>query len=229
MELVLVGSGPWKRVVQPWSWGNGTRLWNDVTDSLFFWEHKKTLHRHIMTYSNMGCRETAYFTWGDRQRGLQKVEGKNNSTEHDMYDFAWHSLKSQSFWTLSNAFKTGAAVLRCGCSARILELVTLTAKQHLYKDFYNILLVFSRISGFLVFFVCFSPGSDLWNTDFNQIFGGLARLAWSWATCSAHCCEQTRTTDLICEWPWWIMRQGSIICAPDRMTWLEVGQRHPWH
>ena len=26
MELVLVGFGPWKRVVQPWSWGNGTRL-----------------------------------------------------------------------------------------------------------------------------------------------------------------------------------------------------------
>lgn len=133
----------------------------------FFGNTKKTLHRHIQNYSNMGFRETAYFTWGDRQWSLQKVEGKNNSTEHDMYDFAWHSLKSQSFWTLSNAFKTGAAVLRCGCSARILELVTLTAKQHLYKDLYNILLVFSRISGFqdFLYFLFASPQALIFGTQ----------------------------------------------------------------
>jgi len=29
MELVLVGSGPWKRVVQPWSWGNSAVKWCD--------------------------------------------------------------------------------------------------------------------------------------------------------------------------------------------------------
>ena len=191
----------------------------------FFGNTKKLCIDIYSIYSNMGCRETAYFTWGDRQRGLQKVEGKNNSSEHDMYDFACQSFRLCQMHSRQEPQFSDVAAVPGSWSWSLWQL-----NHHLYKDLY-ITCVFQGlgISGFLVFFVCFSPGSDLWNTDFNQIFGGLARLAWSWATCSAHCCEQTRTTDLICEWPWWIMRQGSIICARDRMTWLEVGQRHPWH
>lgn len=225
MELVLVGSGPWKRVVQPWSWGNGT------TDSLFFLgTHKKKLCINILWHIQIWVAEKLLTSLEETgNEASKRSKEKNNSTEHDMYDFAWHSSKSQSFRLCQMHSRqepqfSDVAAVPGSWSWSLWQL-----NHHLYKDLYSCVFQGLGISGFLVFFVCFSPGSGLWNTDFNQIFGGLARLAWSWATCSAHCCKQTRTADLICEWPWWIMRQGSIICARDRMTWLEVGQRHPWH
>ena len=103
----------------------------------------------------------------------------------------------------------------------------------------SILRLFCSWTPFRSLWIPLAQGSDLWNTDFTQIFGGLARLAGCWDLCVARGnmvndgkCNEAGN----CWWQMnapcgnsdcidWRLRQASTTCARDLTTWQAVRKR----